>query len=371
MILNYLIEKEFKQLLRNSLLPKFILVFPFFALLILPLAANFEVKNMNLCVVDGSPSTYSNRLVHSVTSSGYFRLTRYAHSYREALRSVERGESEIILVLPSRFEQQLVREQRTGVMILPNAVNGVRGGLGSAYLAAIVGRFNADLLAQSGARKGKAMGAGIEVTQTVRYNPTLAYRNFMIPAIMVMLVALICGFLPTFNIVMEKEAGTIEQLNVTPVRKSTLILSKLIPFWIIGFIVLTICFGVAWLFYRMLPVGSVWTIYLFASVFVLGISGFGLVISNYASTVQQAVFMIFFCVITFIFLSGMYTPVDNMPQWARYISSLDPLRYFIQAMRLIYLKGSATADLLQPLFALMGFAVVFNGWAVWSYRKKS
>jgi ABC-2 type transport system permease protein len=256
-------------------------------------------------------------------------------------------------------------------MILPNAVNAVKGGMGSSYLAGIVADFNKEIRAELIPAGQTAKLSGIEVTKSFKYNPRLTYKFFMVPAIMVMLLAIITGFLPAFNIVMEKEAGTIEQLNVTPVSKFNLILAKLIPFWVIGFVVLTLCFGVAWLYYGMLPAGSILTIYLFAIVFVLAFSGLGLVISNYANTIQQAVFLIFFLVITFIFMSGMYTPVSNMPQWAQYISDISPLKYFIQVMRLVYLKGSATAELLQPMLALLGFALVFNAMAVLSYRKKS
>ncbi|HET9572002.1 MAG TPA: ABC transporter permease [Bacteroidales bacterium] len=370
-MLKYLVEKEFKQLFRNPIIPKFIFVFPFAMLLILPLAANFEVKELNMCVVDSNHSPYSQRLVHQATASGYFHLSKVANTYQEALASVNKYESDIILMIPPDFEQSLIREQEAKVMILPNAVNGVKGGLGSAYLASIVGDFNRDIRAELVPAGHSVQASGIDVSRIFKFNPKLKYKYFMVPAIMVMLLAMITGFLPAFNIVAEKEAGTIEQLNVTPASKFNLILAKLIPFWVIGFVVLNICFGVAWLFYSMLPVGSVLTIYLFALVFVLAFSGLGLVISNYASTVQQAVFIIFFCVITFIFMSGMYTPVDNMPQWAQYISDISPLKYFIQVMRLVYLKGSATAELVQPMFALICFAVVFNSWAILSYRKKN
>lgn len=371
MIIKYLVEKEFKQLRRNPILPRFIFAFPFMMLLILPMAANFEVKDLDLCVVDNNHSPYSERLVRQVVSSGYFHLSKVAGTYQEALGSINSLESDIILVIPPNFEQDLIREQEAKVMILPNAVNAVKGGMGSSYLAGIVADFNKDIRAEHLPAGQTPKLSGIEVTKSYKYNPRLTYKFFMVPAIMVMLLAIITGFLPAFNIVIEKEAGTIEQLNVTPVSKFNLILAKLIPFWVIGFVVLTLCFGVAWLYYGMLPAGSIFTIYLFAIVFVLAFSGLGLVISNYANTIQQAVFLIFFLIITFIFMSGMYTPVDNMPRWAQLISDISPLKYFIQVMRLVYLKGSATAELIKPMLALLGFAFAFNSLAILSYRKKN
>ena len=186
---------------------------------------------------------------------------------------------------------------------------------------------------------------------------------------MVMMMAMICGFLPALNIVSEKEIGTIEQINVTPVKRFTFILAKLIPYWVIGFVVLTICFGVALLVYGLVPAGNILTIYLFASIFVLAFSGFGLTISNFATTVQQAMFLMFFFVMTFIFLSGLYTPVASMPHWAQAISIFSPLKYFIQVMRSVYLKGSGFGELAVHFYALCGFAFFFNVLAVVTYRK--
>jgi len=371
MILKYLIEKEFKQIKRNKFLSRMVFVFPFMMLAVLPQAANFEVKDINLSIIDNNHTTYSQRLIQKIAASDYFHIQTIPTNERQALKSIEKDESDIILEIPSHFEQDLIRTKAANVMISANAVNGMKGGLGSAYLASILAEYNGEIRAELMPSTAKAFPSGMEITKIFRFNPDLKYKYMMVPAIMVMLLTLICGFLPAFNIVSEKENGTIEQMNVTPVNKFSLILSKLIPYWVIGFIVLNICFGVAWLFYGMWTKGSILTIYLFASVHVLSISGLGLVISNYAKTLQQAMFMVFFIIITFIFMSGLYTPVDNMPQWAQYISDIDPLKYFIRVMRLVYLKGSSTADLIKPFMALCSFAVIFNLWAVLSYRKSN
>jgi ABC-2 type transport system permease protein len=369
-MLKYLLEKEFKQLLRNRLLPRFIVFFPFMALLILPLAANFEVKNVNLSIVDGDHSSYSRRLAQKLASSGYFRLVEASGDYRRALESVELGESDIVLEIPARFERRLTGEGSAQVMISADTVNGVKGGLGSSYLSSVLGDFAAQLRGETMPASSRLGAPGFAILTRFLYNPRLEYPVFMVPALMVMLITMLCGFLPALNIVGEKESGTIEQMNVTPVRRLPFILSKLIPYWVVGFVVLTICFGVARLFYGLVPKGSLLTIYLFASIFALAFSGFGLVISNYATTIQQAMFMMFFFVITFVLMSGLYTPVESMPDWAQAVSRLSPLRYFIKVMRLVYLKGSGLGDLLEPLAALGGFALLFNGWAVLSYRKK-
>jgi ABC-2 type transport system permease protein len=186
---------------------------------------------------------------------------------------------------------------------------------------------------------------------------------------MVMLLTMLCGFLPALNIVGEKEAGTMEQMNVTPITRFTFIFSKLLPYWIIGFIVVTIGFGLAWLVYGLVPAGSLGTIYLFAAIYILAVSGLGLVISNYSETMQQAMFVMYFFMMVLIMLSGLFTPVKSMPGWAQDITIFNPLKYFMQVMRMVYLKGSGITELTTQMLALLGFALFFNTWAVLNYRK--
>ncbi|MDR3297605.1 MAG: ABC transporter permease [Prevotellaceae bacterium] len=363
-MLRFLIEKEFKQLFRNNFLPKLIMAFPIVMLLVLPWAANQEVKNIRICVVDNDHSAQSQRLAQKVAASKYFILVARPTSNAEAMAYVERGEADIILEIERRFE----RNRNAGaasVLISANAVNGTKGSLGSAYLAAMVQGFNAELNAE----KQPSPMPSIRASTLNLFNPHLDYKIFMIPALMVMLLTMLAGFLPALNIVGEKEAGTIEQINVTPVRRLTFILAKLIPYWIIGYVVLSMCLGMAALIYGLLPAGSLATVYLYTGVYVLVVSGLGLVISNYSNTIQQAMFVMFFFVMILILMSGLFTPISSMPVWAQVFTRINPLRYFMEVMRAVYLKGSAMSELLPQLFALCGFAVVFNGWAVGSYRK--
>ena len=370
-MLKYLIEKEFKQFFRNSFLPKVVIALPFVATLIFPMVANYDVNNINLSIVDSDKSPYSSRLVRKIESSGYFRITDVSPTYRDALKSVEQNAADVILEISNGFEADLIREKETTVLISSNTVNGIKGGLGSSYLSAIVADFNGQIRSELMRVTNGKVSPAMEIIPMYKFNPRLIYKVFMIPAIMIMILAIVGGFLPALNIVGEKESGTIEQMNVTPVSKIQFILAKLIPYWVVGFVVLTIAFLAAWVFYGFLPVGSFLTLYLFTTLFILAISGFGLVISNYANTIQQAIFMIFFFVITFIFMSGLYTPVASMPAWAQWFSTISPLKYIIMVFRLVYLKGSTVADLIVPFFALIGFAILFNGWAILSYRKKN
>ena len=334
-MLRYLLEKEFKQIRRDRFMPKIIFIIPIMQLIILPFAANFEMRNINLSIVDNDHSVTSMQLVDKVLSSGYFRLTDRSDRYDEALTSVESNESDIILEIPSDFERDLGKEGRADVMIAANAVNGTKGGLGSSYLSSIIQDFNRE--------KGFAsMGSGRGVASINLFNPHLSYKIYMVPGIMVF----------------------------SPVPKSLFLLSKLIPFWVIGFVLLTVAILIAWLIYGLVPEGSFGVIYLFAAVYLIAFTGFGLAISSFSSTQQQAMLTAFFFLIIFALLSGLFTPISSMPEWAQKITLANPVRYFVEVMRMVYLKGSGFADLRGHFVIVCLFAVFFNLLAVISYRKK-
>ena len=293
--LKYLLRKEFKQILRNKFLPKLIFIFPFMVLMVFPWAASYEIKNLNLSIVDNDHSTYSKQLTQKIISSDYFKLTDASPNYGIALKSIEEKKSDLIFEIPSNFEKDLVNRQGAKVMISANAVNGMKGGIGMTYLVSIVTDFNAGLIQKLLPTTGiNNILPTVQIDSQYRFNPHLNYRVFMVPALMVMILTLLCGFLPAVSIVFEKELGTMEQINVSPVPKSIFILAKLIPFWVIGFIVITIGFLVAWTIYGLIPAGFFSTIYLFAAIYILAVSGLGIVISNYAATLQQAMFIVFF-----------------------------------------------------------------------------
>ncbi len=366
-MLRFLLEKECKQLVRNPLMVRLILVFPVIMMLIMPWAANMEVKKVGLAVVDHDRSVLSRRLTGKFIASDNFQYKNTFASYEEALELIEKGGADVIVTLPPFFERDVLRSGAVEVQIAANAVNGMKGGLGSSYAVSIVNDFGREIQEEAGPlSRGKA-----EIRVLNLFNPHMDYKVYMVPALMVMLLTIICGFLPAFSIVTEKEKGTIEQINVTPVGKFSFILAKLIPFWIIGFLILNLCFGIAWWVYGITPAGSIVTIYLFSVLYIFTVSGLGLVISNYSDTMQQAVFVIFFCVMILILTSGLFTPVRSMPDWAQVMTLFNPLKYFILVMRQVYLKGSNFSDLYTPAVALLCFASVFNLWAVVSYRKRN
>jgi ABC-2 type transport system permease protein len=370
-MLKFLLEKEFKQILRDSFLPRIIFVFPIMMMLLLPNAANMEVKDINVCIVDNDHSPSSERLIQKIGASPYFHITSTASSYTEAIHSIENTTSDVIFEIPVFFEKSLEKESSAKVFIAANAVNGTKGGLGSSYLSAVVADFSSEIRAERIQVINNSPIPTISTNSEYAFNSSLDYKRFMVPAIMVQLLTILCGFLPALNIVAEKERGTIEQLNVTPIKKFTFILAKLIPYWTVGFIVLSTCFALGRFVYGIYPAGSLLTLYFFAAVFILAISGLGLLISNSSSTMQQAMFVMFFFLVILILMSGLFTPVSSMPEWAQDITIFNPLKYFIEVMRMVYLKGSTIGDLTKQLYALLTFMVVLNGWAVLSYHKNS
>jgi ABC-2 type transport system permease protein len=193
----------------------------------------------------------------------------------------------------------------------------------------------------------------------------------MVPGILAILVTMIGGFLSCLNIVKEKEVGTIEQINVTPIKKHHFILGKLIPFWILGNVVFTIGLIISWLLYGIVPLGSLMLLYGFVGIYLLCVLGFGLLISTFCETQQQAMFIMFFFMMIFILLGGLFTSIDSMPGWAQVVTKLNPVSYLISVMRMIILKGSNLSDITWHLVTTLVFAFVLNGWAVMNYRKTS
>lgn len=370
-VLIFILQKEFRQIFRDKIILAMMTIVPIVQLTILPLAANFDVTRINIACLDHDHSPYSTRLIDKVASSGFFRVVDYSESYRDGMAAIRKGNADLILEIPAGFERNLVRQGREQVNIVVDAINGTKSSLGGTYLLSVIGEFNANLdinIKTSGT--GATSPAGrIEVTSTNWFNPLAEYKFYMVPGILVLLLTLIGGFLTALNIVREKEIGTIEQINVTPIRKWQFILGKLIPFWIVGIVVFTVGLTVMYVVYGIFPKGSLLTLYLFAGVYLIALMGFGLLISTLSNTQLQAMFVAFFFIMIFTLMSGLFTSIESMPDWALRMAQLTPVTHFINVMRLIVLKGSGLSNVYHELLYLLAFAVALNGLAIWNYRK--
>ncbi len=361
MTLKYLIQKEFTQIRRNAFLPKLIVVFPIMIMCVMPWVMNQEVKNIKVTVVDNDRSTLSQQMVHSIEASNYFIFKGQQPTYRAALNEIEQSRADIVMVIPQDYSRDMTLGHQPQVLIAANAVNGTKGAMGSAYLTQIVtAHVNPDITAIQS-----------RVATLFLYNKNLDFKLFMIPALFAIVMMLMTGFLPALNIVGEKEAGTIEQINVTPVSKWSFILAKLIPYWIIALFVITVCLLLAWAVYGITSVGPMALIYLLVLLLALFWSSFGLMISNYSDTMQQAIFVMWFFVVMMMLLSGLFTPTRSMPSWAYASTYVNPMSYFIEAVRTVFIRGGGLSSIWHQVLALLGIGSVMAVWAVVSYKKNS
>lgn len=353
MTLKYLIQKEFLQIRRNAFLPKLIIMFPNVIMCVMPWVMQMEVKNIVVDVVDIDHTVESQRLVQQIAASNYFIFGGQKATYAEAMKDIEKGRADVIL------------EIRGGkYLIAANAVNGTKGSMGSAYLSQIVAS-NVTTLTSNFTHHTS------HITPLTLYNKGQNYKLYMIPALFAIVMMLMTGFLPTLNIVGEKEAGTIEQINVTPVSKWSFILAKLIPYWLIALFVITVCLLLAWFVYGITPAGPVWLIYVLAMLLALFFSSFGLIVSNYSDTMQQAMFVMWFFVVSIMLLSGLFTPTRSMPQWAYLTTYINPMHYFIDAIRTVFIRGGGLHETAHQVLAIAGIGTLMGCWAVKSYKKNS
>lgn len=369
--LRFLLQKEFRQIFRDPSIIRIIFMMPSIQLLILPWAADYEVKNIHLSVVDHDHSQYARQMVNKITSSGYFILQDYSGSYNNAMEQIEHDRADLVLEIPAGFEKKLIKENESTLFMAINAINGVKANLGGAYLRSIIQDYNREVRMKWVQLPRFSPELQVEVTASNWFNPLMNYKVFMVPGILVVLVTMVGAFLASLNIVREKEIGTIEQINVTPVKKYHFILGKLIPFWILGLLILSIGLTIARVAYGIIPAGSLLVIYTFAAVYLLAVLGLGLLLSTYTSNQQQAMLLSFFMMMVFILLSGLYTSIDSMPGWAQVVTKFNPVTYFIEVMRMVVLKGSGLKDISTHLFTVLGFAVALNTWAVINYKKRS
>ena len=375
MTLKYLIQKEFLQIRRNSFMPRIIFIFPIMVMCVMPWVMNQEVKNICVDVVDNDRSTLSQQLVHSIEASNYFIFNGLRPTYDAAFKDIETSKADIVLVIPRNYSHDLTLDSNPQILIAANAVNGTKGSIGLSYLSQIVNQsspIKIESLSLSGSLStGEGGGRGRSGQVLSLYNKGQSYKVFMIPALTGILMMMLCGFLPALNIVGEKEKGTIEQINVTPVSKWSFILAKLIPYWIIGMVVLTLCLLLSWGVYGITCQGPLILIYLLALLLALFFSSLGLIISNYSDTLQQAMLVMWFFVVCLMLLSGLFTPVRSMPHWAYLTTYINPMHYFVDAVRTVFIRGGDFLSIAHQVLALVISSSVMAVWAVVSYKKNN
>ena len=370
-ILKHLLKKEFRQIFRDPAILRLIFLMPAIQLLVLPFTADYEIKYIKIGIIDQDHSSYSRELTRMIEYSNYFSLTGFSPKSSDGLAWIEDASVDLYLEIPASFEADLVRDQEAAILMVVNAVNGTKGSIGANYATNIIRQYNEDIRAEWVHWPRVHPIPMIDVSSREWYNKRKDYQTFMVPGILAVLLTMVGAFLSALNIVREKEIGTIEQLNVTPIRKSHFIIGKLIPFWLLSFVVLSIGLLISYLVHGIAPQSNIGLLYLFSGIYVLAVLGVGLLISNFTNTQQQAMMLSFFFMLIFILMSGLYTPIESMPPWAQTVAWANPVSYMVDVMRMILLRGCVFSDILHHLIVVLGIGVALNVLAVLTYRKRA
>ncbi len=373
--LRFLLRKEYLQIFRDRIMVAQLLLLPAIQLALLANAATFEVKSARLVVVDDDRTATSRGLVDRLRAAGRFRLVESMFSAERADEAMMRREAGVIVHIPREFERDLVRTRTAPVQLVLNAEDGAAAGVTLSYAQRIVAEYAAELgttLRLSTAARAPVRGQGrLDVRARGWYNPDLDYRFYMVPGILVQLVTMVGTLLTALNIVREKELGTLEQLNVTPVTRGQFIAAKLIPLWSLGLVALTIGMLVARFAFHVPMRGSVLLVFGTASVYLLAALGVGLLVSTMVSTQQQAMFVTFFIVLVYLLMSGLFTPVRSMPTWAQWLAQANPVMHFIEIMRAVMLRGAGLREIAHSLAVLSAIAIGVFSLSVRQYAKRT
>jgi len=365
----YIVRKEFRQIFRNKSMLPIIFVMPVIQLLILANAATFEIKNVDFNVLDLDRSPLSFKLASKFEASPYFTRSLTELNSYTAEEEIINGKAKLVIVIPENFEKDLVRDNTAEVQLLINAIDGSAAGIIASYAQNILADFNIEARINMINMYQPEPLPVIGISYRHWFNPELDYITFMVPGIMALLVTLIGLLLSAMSIVKEKEIGTIEQINVTPIRKHELIIGKLIPFFVIALFELAFGLTIGKIVFDIPIVGSIWLIFLFAALYLIVALSVGLIISTFTDTQQQAMFITWFIMVIFILMSGLFTPIQSMPMWAQRITWFNPVAYFIDVMRMVMLKGSDFSDIQRHFVILSVYAVFSTSYAVFRYKK--
>ena len=368
--LRFLLRKEFLQIRRDRVILGMLLVVPVVQLLLLANATTFEVKRARIQVVDHDRTTASRGAAERLVASGRFARVGGAGSAADADRAMQRREAEMIVTIPAGFERDLIRGGGAPVQLVLNAEDGAAAGVTQSYATRILADYAAELA--PGTARGPRRGVpDVQLSRRGWYNAELDYQAYMIPGILVVLVTIVGTLLTAVNIVREKESGTLDQLNVTPITSGVFIAAKLIPLWSLALLDLAIGLALARVVFGMPMEGSLALVFAAAAIYLVGALGIGLWISTVVETQQQAMFVSYSIMLVYLLMSGLFTPVSGMPEWAQWIAELSPVMHFTELMRAVLLKGAGPADVARPLLmlALIGTAVLTI--AVRQYHKRA
>ncbi len=366
-----IVQKELKQLFRNRQMLPLIFALPIVQLLLLAYAATLDIRNIDVFIIDNDNSALSRDLTGKISASDRFTVVNSGNNDREGMDALAKRDARLVFKIAAGFEKDLVRESKAKIQLLINAEDPAAAGLIQAYSALVINDFNRDVIMDWKLFTPQDLPKMAEIQERYWYNPEMDYKKYMAPGILVIMVTFIGMFLTGMNIVREKEIGTIEQLNVTPIRKYQFLTGKLLPYWMIGLFELAFGLSLAKLFFDIPIAGNLLLLFGLSALYLVVVLSAGLLISTISDTQQQSMFLSWFFIVIFILMSGLFTPINSMPDWAQTIAFFNPIAHFMEIFRRVLMKGSGFQEVLTQFYVLSAYAVVMLGAAIWRFKKTS
>ncbi|MEJ2053278.1 MAG: ABC transporter permease [Calditrichaceae bacterium] len=367
----YLVQKEFRQILRQKAYLGLIFIMPFIQIVLLGFAITTDVKHVPMTIVDHDHSQMSRRMIDAFSVTQSFDFKGASQSIGQAKEEMQLGRIKLILQIPVNFEKDLKNGNNPKVQALVDGVDGNSAGIALAYANQISVMLQQEWFSQMGITPDELSHVHLTEMETrMAYNATLESVNNIVPGILAVLLMAVTAFLTGMSIVREKEIGTLEQLMVTPIKNIELVLGKVIPMLVVAFFLFNVGVLAAGIIFGLWMKGNLFTLYLMALFFSLSTLGLGIFASTIANTQQQAMFIAWFFMIFSILLSGFFIPIENMPEAIQIITYLNPVRYFMVIIREIYLKGTEIQYLWKEGLAMLLFGLITFISASLRFRKR-
>jgi ABC-2 type transport system permease protein len=362
----HLIKKEFLQIRRDRPMMALLFLVPIVQLLLLGYAVSADVRAVKLAVCDRDGSGLSRGIVDRFRNSDTFRLRVESADEAEMGRALDAGRAQAALIIPAGFSSDVAAGRPTGIQILLDGQDSNTSTIALGYSQGILEEVARDLAAAGGASVRRTLVPDIRI----RFNEDLKMTHYMIPGIVVFLLLMLTSLVSAMGLVREKEIGTFEQLLVSPLRKHEILIGKIVPYSVIGFLELILAVTFARLWYGIPIAGNLGWFGLNIVIFLFTTLGIGLLVSSSAATQQQAMFLTMFLLFFFLIMSGFMFPIENMPWIMRKLSYLDPMRYMLTCTRETFIKGAGPRELYPQTLALTLFGGVIFSFAVWRFQKK-
>lgn len=366
-----IIRKEFHQIRQDKRMMVISILAPLIQVVLLGYAATTDIRSVNMVVYDMDKTPVSREFIQRFTTSGYFIEMYHAGRESDIEHYIEQGEALIALTVPEGFGADITDGRPAQVQVILDGSDASTANTLLGYANQIVSQYS-QFVRPDVSMMLKSAGIGRVLPEPrVWFNPDLVSSNYMVPGVIALVLMIITTTLTSLGIVREKEVGTLEQLMVTPIKPYQLILGKLLPFTVIGFVDVLIVLAIARYWFNVPLLGSLWLLFALSVLFILNTLGLGLFVSTIAKSQQQAMLIAqFFIFMPMIFVSGFAFPIANMPEVIQYFTYLVPLRYFLEIVRGIFLKGLGLHELWSQALALLAFGTAILALSVLRFRKK-